>query len=74
MFALGNCKKSDQDGGLGGGACGGNYTGITRMKRACYPRDAQAFDRDPLRVSRNLVAKGGIEPPTHGFSVRCSTN
>jgi hypothetical protein len=22
----------------------------------------------------NLVAKGGIEPPTHGFSVRCSTN
>ena len=21
-----------------------------------------------------LVAKGGIEPPTHGFSVRCSTN
>jgi len=20
------------------------------------------------------VAKGGIEPPTHGFSVRCSTN
>ena len=33
------------------------------MKRAYYPRDAQAFDRDPLRVSRNLVAKGGIEPP-----------
>jgi hypothetical protein len=22
----------------------------------------------------NLVAWGGIEPPTHGFSVRCSTN
>jgi hypothetical protein len=21
-----------------------------------------------------LVAKGGIEPPTRGFSVRCSTN
>jgi len=21
-----------------------------------------------------VVAKGGIEPPTHGFSVRCSTN
>jgi len=20
------------------------------------------------------VARGGIEPPTHGFSVRCSTN
>ena len=27
-----------------------------------------------LSVPRNLVAKGGIEPPTHGFSVRCSTN
>jgi hypothetical protein len=22
----------------------------------------------------NLVAKGGIEPPTRGFSIRCSTN
>jgi hypothetical protein len=22
----------------------------------------------------NLVAKGGIEPPTQGFSVLCSTN
>ena len=21
-----------------------------------------------------VVARGGIEPPTHGFSVRCSTN
>ena len=21
-----------------------------------------------------LVARGGIEPPTHGFSVRCSTD
>jgi hypothetical protein len=29
---------------------------------------------DRLRGPRNLVAKGGIEPPTHGFSVRCSTN
>jgi hypothetical protein len=24
--------------------------------------------------SRNLVAWGGIEPPTQGFSVLCSTN
>jgi len=22
----------------------------------------------------SLVAKGGIEPPTRGFSIRCSTN
>jgi hypothetical protein len=28
----------------------------------------------PLRATRNPVAKGGIEPPTQGFSVLCSTN
>ena len=47
-----------------------------------------AFCRDGVnsRVGRNLgtyvigmnltlmVARGGIEPPTRGFSVRCSTN
>jgi hypothetical protein len=33
-------------------------------------RFAASRSRDP----RNLVAKGGIEPPTHGFSIRCSTN
>ena len=22
----------------------------------------------------SLVVRGGLEPPTHGFSVRCSTN
>jgi site-specific DNA recombinase len=25
-------------------------------------------------AKNGMVAKGGIEPPTHGFSVRCSTN
>ena len=25
-------------------------------------------------VDWDLVAKGGIEPPTHGFSIRCSTD
>ena len=25
-------------------------------------------------VREEVVAKGGIEPPTHGFSVRCSTD
>jgi hypothetical protein len=28
-------------------------------------------DRRPGKV---MVPRGGIEPPTHGFSVRCSTN
>ena len=25
-------------------------------------------------IDYSVVARGGIEPPTHGFSVRCSTN
>ena len=25
-------------------------------------------------IGFHLVARGGIEPPTRGFSVRCSTN
>jgi hypothetical protein len=27
-----------------------------------------------LRFAQIVVAKAGIEPATHGFSVRCSTN
>jgi hypothetical protein len=26
------------------------------------------------KLGENVVAKGGIEPPTQGFSVLCSTN
>jgi hypothetical protein len=37
-----------------------DYTKITPTKKACRPKDAQAFDC--------LVAKGGIERPTQGFS------
>jgi hypothetical protein len=33
---------------------------MTAMEKACRPWDAQAFEL--------MVAKGGIEPPTHGFS------
>jgi hypothetical protein len=43
-----------------------DYTETAPTKKACRPRDAQAFVF--------LVAKGGIEPPTQGFSVLCSTN
>jgi hypothetical protein len=25
-------------------------------------------------IGKKVVPRGGIEPPTHGFSVRCSTN
>jgi hypothetical protein len=42
----------------------------------CYVLGLQF--RRKLRPKRRkllkMVAKGGIEPPTHGFSVRCSTN
>ena len=41
-------------------------TEITQTKKACHLVDVQAFVF--------LVAKGGIEPPTQGFSVLCSTN
>jgi hypothetical protein len=27
-----------------------------------------------LRAAEFLVARGGIEPPTQGFSILCSTN
>jgi integrase len=40
-----------------------------RMSR--MPRDAAAQGRE---TTSNVVPRGGIEPPTRGFSVRCSTN
>src|SRR5678816_605173 len=33
----------------------------------------QALVNDACRL-RKVVRRGGIEPPTHGFSVRCSTS
>jgi hypothetical protein len=41
---------------------------IATSKKAKGPSENQ-----PKRL-KEVVAKGGIEPPTHGFSVRCSTN
>ena len=39
------------------------------------PRATRAVAEGLRRPWRsNLVAKGGIEPPTRGFSIRCSTN
>jgi hypothetical protein len=32
------------------------------------------IDFASLCSAKSMVAKDGIEPPTHGFSVRCSTN
>ena len=33
-----------------------------------------ARPQEPPFTNGDLVAKGGIEPPTRGFSVRCSTD
>jgi hypothetical protein len=34
----------------------------------------QAQSQRSVRAKSRMVAKGGIEPPTQGFSVLCSTN
>ena len=35
---------------------------------------ANRIDKKITASRRLVVARGGIEPPTHGFSIRCSTN
>jgi hypothetical protein len=37
-------------------------------------KKAKTPDFDGNQGPACLVAKGGIEPPTRGFSIRCSTN
>jgi hypothetical protein len=41
-------------------------------ERGTGPETTKPIAMDGLR--RMLVAWGGIEPPTRGFSIRCSTN
>jgi hypothetical protein len=33
----------------------------------------QEFPKVPLKSLKSLVPRGGVEPPTHGFSAPCST-
>ncbi len=46
----------------------------------CRPEDLNPQPTDyksvalPIELGRQMVAQDGIEPPTHGFSVHCSTN
>ncbi|BCE05694.1 hypothetical protein RSC2_03706 [Bacillus paralicheniformis] len=48
--------------------------------KQCRPEDLNPQPTDyksvalPIELDRQMVARDGIEPPTHGFSVRCSTN
>ena len=39
-----------------------------------YTQTHKKENRSSLRFRLDLVARSGIEPLTHGFSVRCSTN
>jgi hypothetical protein len=40
-----------------------------KMKKAARPKGSTAFQN-----KSSLVARGGIEPPTQGFSILCSTD
>ena len=41
---------------------------------ALSPERTYLHQPERMDVVGWMVAKDGIEPPTHGFSVRCSTN
>ncbi len=47
-----------------------------RSEKSVKPgRSTQTCDPKPTNISmRKVVPRGGIEPPTRGFSIRCSTN
>ncbi len=43
----------------------------------CLNSEQLGIKKDSLAlavVGENVMGRGGFEPPTHGFSVRCSTN
>jgi len=47
---------------------------ITRNAHADCPKVLQMNTLGDNRPDMAEVVRGGVEPPTHGFSVRCSTN
>ena len=55
---------------------GANLEALIVAKRGgCVSAASGASDEGPhAEVIDFMVARGGIEPPTRGFSVRCSTN
>ena len=61
----------------------GDYLAIIRAENNCASEDKRWTAKSPRKRRTpfllgfsgfSLVAKAGIEPATHGFSVRCSTN
>jgi hypothetical protein len=53
-----------------------NSTYIIRYMASAKKKARYYFNSGPINFyqGRILVAWGGIEPPTRGFSIRCSTN
>jgi hypothetical protein len=51
-----------------------DFASLCSAKSGGQGRLNTAIDFSSLRSAKSMVAKDGIEPPTHGFSVRCSTN
>ena len=42
--------------------------------QAAYDYSNNEMGGNELKQRNQMVARGGIEPPTHGFSIRCSTD
>ncbi len=68
-------KRADSDLGAKLGAFVEREVGCdsVAMKGSDAPADAPGR-AEVVDQPRLMVARGGIEPPTRGFSVRCSTN
>jgi hypothetical protein len=47
---------------------------VTHPVGAILARSRHTPIADRWKIMKFVVARGGIEPPTRGFSVRCSTN
>ncbi len=47
---------------------------IKRNKAGSEGRNVICVSRSSEELRKNLVDREGIEPPTQGFSVLCSTN
>jgi len=50
-------------------------TGIGKRNKHCFSNKDQAINEKTLdKPGFSSVVRAGLEPATHGFSVRCSTN
>ena len=47
---------------------------IKEINRVSALMEYNFIEKENKEVSKNMVPRDGIEPPTRGFSVLCSTN